>query len=78
MMLTWQSVLVAQELVRKPIEFLAASRQYSQALSSQGGGACRVSAEVGSEEDFSCLSFARKIKNGLNVKSRVWWYTGLG
>lgn len=62
-------MLVAQEPVKKPTEFLAASRQYSQALSSQGGGGCRLSAEVAAAR--SWFSLARKIKNGRNVNSKV-------
>lgn len=70
--LTRHKTLVAQDPVKKPIEFLAASRQYSQAVLSHDGGVWLFSAEPSSDEELSCFNFARKIKNGLNVNSRVW------
>ena len=56
------------------MECRAASRQYSAAVSSQGGDAGCATPEP-SALSVCRFNFARKTRNGLNVSRRVWWYT---
>ncbi len=58
------------------MQCLVASRQYSHAVSSHGGGVGRLLLFVTvPEEASSWRSLARSTRNGRNVSTRVWWYT---
>lgn len=55
--------------------FLVASRQYSHAVSRNGGG-CRGPCEDWLPADMaSCLNFALRMRKGRHVRMLVWLYT---
>ncbi len=69
--LTRQSTFCSLAPARKAMECRAASRQYSHAESSQGGGVGRLAAAASPAEAFSCCSLGGSTRNGRNISNKV-------